>query len=131
MKKFKIIYLIVIILNLILVFTKGFPANMIIYSYIDTNEMEELGLDTKDFEGICETLRETRGVGVAFFMYRQPDGRIKGSFRGATDVDLSKVAGRLNGGGHKKAAGFSLDNIPMEEAKDIVLKELIKGFEDR
>lgn len=35
MKKFKIIYVIVIILNLILVFTKGFPANMIIYSYID------------------------------------------------------------------------------------------------
>ena len=103
----------------------------IIYSYIDADEMEELGLDTKDFEGICETLRETRGVGVAFFMYRQPDGRIKGSFRGATDVDLSKVAGRLNGGGHKKAAGFSLNNIPMEEAKDIVLKELIKGFEDR
>ncbi|MCR4610894.1 MAG: bifunctional oligoribonuclease/PAP phosphatase NrnA [Lachnospiraceae bacterium] len=101
----------------------------IIYSYIDLDEMEELGADPKDFEGICETLRETKGVSIAFFMYRQKDGYIKGSLRGSDDTDLSKVASNMNGGGHKKAAGFHLDNIPMEEAKELVIKEIIKEYE--
>ena len=35
MKRFKVFYIIVMILNLILVFTKGFSANLIINSYND------------------------------------------------------------------------------------------------
>ena len=104
-------------------------ANKIIYSYIDVDEMEELKAGPKDFEGICEALRETKGVAVSFFMYRQSDGKIKGSLRGTDNVDLSKVANRLNGGGHKKAAGFNLDDIPMEEAKDIVIDEIMKEYD--
>ena len=104
-------------------------ADKIIYSYIDIDEMESLSASPKDFEGICESLRETKGVSVSFFMYRQSDGKIKGSLRGTDNVDLSKVANRMNGGGHKKAAGFSLDDIPMEEAKDIVIEEIIKEYE--
>ena len=38
MKRFKMLYVIVMILNLILVFTKGFSANLIIYSYNDVNK---------------------------------------------------------------------------------------------
>ncbi len=101
----------------------------VIYSYLDTDEMEKLNVGPKDFEGICETLRETKGVTVAFFLYRQSDGSIKGSLRGTDETDLSRVAGRMNGGGHKKAAGFHLDNMPMKEAKDIVIKELEKEMQ--
>ena len=104
-------------------------ANKVIYSYIDADEMEELGATSKDFEGICETLRETKGVSISFFMYRQSDGTIKGSLRGTDDVDLSKVANRMDGGGHKKAAGFNLGNIPMEDAKDIVIEEIMKEYD--
>ena len=35
MKKFNIFYIVAMVLNVILIFTKGFPANMIIYSYKD------------------------------------------------------------------------------------------------
>ena len=38
MKRFKMFYVVVVILNLILVFTKGFSANMLIYSYNDANK---------------------------------------------------------------------------------------------
>lgn len=103
--------------------------NKIIFSYIDSDEMEKYNVNTKDFEGVCEKMRETKGVGVSFFMYRLNDGKIKGSLRGTDNVDLSKVAGNMNGGGHKKAAGFTLDNLPMEEAAEIVVKEIIKEYE--
>ena len=103
--------------------------NKIIYSYIEADEMEEYNVNTKDFEGVCEKMRETKGVGVAFFMYRQNDGKIKGSLRGTANVDLSRVAGNLNGGGHKKAAGFTLGNIKMEDAVEKVIEEIIKEYE--
>ena len=97
---------------------------------MDKAEMEELEASPKDFEGVCEKLRETKGVSTSFFMYRQPDGKIKGSLRGTDDnVDLSRVAANMNGGGHKKAAGFSFDDISMDEAVDIVIEELIKEYE--
>ena len=38
MKKLKIFYAIALVLNFILIFTKGFPANMLIYSYNDANK---------------------------------------------------------------------------------------------
>ena len=38
MKRFKMFYVVVVILNLILVFTKGFSANMLIYSYNYANK---------------------------------------------------------------------------------------------
>lgn len=38
MKRFKMFYVVVVILNLILIFTKGFSANMLIYSYNDANK---------------------------------------------------------------------------------------------
>ena len=37
MDKFKIFYVIVIILSIIMVLTKGFDGNMIIFSYIDAD----------------------------------------------------------------------------------------------
>ena len=103
--------------------------NQIIYSYMDTDEMEKLGAGPKDFEGVCESLRETKGVTTSFFMYRQNDGTIKGSLRGTADVDLSRVANQLNGGGHKKAAGFTLGNLSMSDAVETVSRELLKEYE--
>jgi len=38
------------------------------------------------------------------------DGKVKGSLRTLRDdVDVSKMAGKFSGGGHKKAAGFALE----------------------
>ncbi len=118
------------ILGTSLINAKRVYDNRIIYSYMDKEKMEELEASPKDFEGVCEKLRETKGVSTSFFMYRQPDGKIKGSLRGTdNNVDLSRVAANMNGGGHKKAAGFSFDDISMDEAVDIVIEELIKEYE--
>lgn len=119
-----------IILGQSLLKAKRVYDDKIIYSYMDKDEMEEIEASPKDFEGVCEKLRETKGVSVSFFMYRLTDGKIKGSLRGTdNNVDLSKVAGNMNGGGHKKAAGFSLGEISMEDAAGIVIEEIIREYE--
>ncbi|MFA5131542.1 MAG: DHH family phosphoesterase [Patescibacteria group bacterium] len=48
------------------------------------------------------------GVRVALLL-REEGGRVKGSFRTtAEDIDVAKLAQNWGGGGHKKAAGFSI-----------------------
>ena len=47
------------------------------------------------------------------------------SFRTDKDIDLSEIAVKLNGGGHKKACGASIPN----ELKDEFIKGLFKGCE--
>jgi len=61
-------------------------------------------------EGVVGTLRSVEGVEDAFFMYPTEDGCYKVSARSATDtVDLAALASQYGGGGHKRAAGFSMD----------------------
>lgn len=59
-------------------------------------------------------------VGVA--LVEVEPGKVKGSFRtkNADTYDVSKLAGAVGGGGHKAAAGATL-NMSLEEAKKLVV----------
>lgn len=60
------------------------------------------------FGGIVSFLSCLSGVRVALFL-REENGQVKGSLRtNLDDVDVAQLAGQWGGGGHKKAAGFSL-----------------------
>lgn len=62
----------------------------------------------KDLEGIVSQLRVTEGVEVAIFLYQTNEDEFKVSLRASGDVDVSKVAQKFGGGGHKKAAGVTM-----------------------
>lgn len=60
------------------------------------------------FGGIVSFLSCLTGVRVALFL-REENGKVKGSLRtNLDDVDVAQLAGNWGGGGHKKAAGFSV-----------------------
>lgn len=79
-----------------------------IASSVTKKEMEFYGITPKDLEGIVSQLRVTRGIEVAAFMYELETGEFKVSLRSNADVDVSKIAQYFGGGGHKKAAGFTM-----------------------
>ena len=91
-----------------------------IVSVITRADMRRFDVLPKHLDGIVNQLRITKGVKVALFMYENEDGTFKGSLRvnGATDV--AKIAACFGGGGHVKAAGFSIDG-PIETALEKVL----------
>lgn len=69
------------------------------------------GFDIKseELEGLSNFLGNLYGVRGILLLREEKDGIIKGSLRTSDpDVDLSKLAQQLGGGGHAKAAGFSL-----------------------
>lgn len=71
----------------------------------DQKELDDVGPDA--VEGIANFLTATLNVPVIMVLRELPDGFVKGSLRSGTR-DVSVIASLLGGGGHKKAAGFTV-----------------------
>ena len=61
-----------------------------------------------DVDGVVDQIRITRGIEVAVFYYEYEPNVYKFSLRSNEKVDVSKIALTHEGGGHIRAAGFSL-----------------------
>ncbi|MBE5891362.1 MAG: bifunctional oligoribonuclease/PAP phosphatase NrnA [Lachnospiraceae bacterium] len=96
-------------------------------SVISLEEMAQFDCEPKHLDGIVQQLRVTKGVRVAVFLYENEDHTYKVSTRANDDTDLAALAMTFNGGGHKKAAGFTIQG-PLEEAIHLILGELEKNF---
>ena len=65
--------------------------------------------------------RSIRGVRLALLFRSLANGRTKISFRSLGDVDVSALAGRFGGGGHRRAAGASVAG-DLADVQEMVLK---------
>lgn len=79
-----------------------------VYTYITQVDLATHQVNETDSEGIANFLNNLDEGKMALIMKETADGKIKGSFRTTKDdVDVSALAKKLGGGGHKKAAGFT------------------------
>ena len=76
-------------------------------SWLSQADFEALGAVKADAENMIDTLRSLKTVRVAC-MLREQDGVVRGSLRSKDETDVSALAARLGGGGHRAAAGFTL-----------------------
>lgn len=79
-----------------------------IFSVVKKEEMDFYHLDSKDLDGIVEQLRITKGVECAIFLHETGEMEYKVSMRSNEIVDVSAIATYFGGGGHIRAAGFSM-----------------------
>ncbi len=83
---------------------------------------KETGTTYEDSEGLVNYPRSIDGVEVAFAIIEKPeDGLWKVSLRSKLNVDVSKIAERLGGGGHKYASGCKIKANSYEEALEKLL----------
>jgi len=73
-------------------------------------------------DGVVEFARSIAGVRLALLFREIAGGRIKVSFRSVGDVDAMALAARFGGGGHRKAAGASLEG-GLADVQERVLAE--------
>ncbi len=86
------------------------PETNITYTYILQNDLAEHGVDEAESEGIANFLNRLDDTPIALILKETKNGKIKGSFRTTEEnVDVSALAKIFNGGGHKKAAGFTTE----------------------
>jgi bifunctional oligoribonuclease and PAP phosphatase NrnA len=95
----------------------------IVVSVLLRNDFSEVGAVEAYSEGIIDYLRAVEGSELAVLIREPPreDGPTRRvSLRSSVDeLDVSAIARRFGGGGHRQAAGFSSD-LPIDEITAIV-----------
>ena len=80
-----------------------------ILGYCTKKLMDFYNVTKEDMDGVVEQLRLTKGVECAIFVYETDDQVFKVSLRSKKIVDVSTIAVHFGGGGHKRAAGFTMN----------------------
>jgi bifunctional oligoribonuclease and PAP phosphatase NrnA len=93
----------------------------LIHTWIERGDFEATGALASDTEDIVNMTLTVSGTEVAVILVEQASGQFKLSLRSRSDVDCAKLAETFQGGGHKKAAGATLDG-PLEAAQARVLE---------
>lgn len=91
--------------------------------FVTQKMLEEGDALMEDTEGIIETLRGIEGVELAGFVKELTEDSCKISLRSKSYVNVAKISEKFGGGGHERAAGFTL-YMSVEEAVKL-LKEVI------
>jgi phosphoesterase RecJ-like protein len=84
----------------------GIPANL----------QETLGLAEEDMGNLSGFLRSIEGVKMAATVKQDKEGHTGISIRAVPGYNAAEVCEKFGGGGHKGAAGASMENVTLDEA---------------
>ena len=100
----------------------------IVVSHLLRGDFEAVGATEPYSEGIIDVLRSVEGSLVSALIREPPrDGgpARKVSLRSSVDeIDVSAIARKSQGGGHRAAAGFSSD-LSVEELTEFIVREVV------
>jgi phosphoesterase RecJ-like protein len=103
-----------------------YEGGRLVVSYLLRSDFTELSAAEAYSEGIIDYLRAVDGAEMAALIREPPrrDGPVRRvSLRSSNDeLDVSAIARKSNGGGHRQAAGFSSD-ASVEEITDFIHRE--------
>lgn len=100
------------------------PKHDLVSTVITLKDLEECGVDHEAAAGISNFLQMLGEGKIAFVLTELPGGKVKGSFRTTSEIDVAALAKKFGGGGHKKAAGFTIDGklVPLKHGWKVVTR---------
>jgi phosphoesterase RecJ-like protein len=103
-----------------------YEGGRLVVSYLLRNDFSEVGAAEPYSEGIIDFLRAVEGADMAALIREPPreaGPKRRVSLRASHDeLDVSAIARKSNGGGHRQAAGFSSE-ASIEEITEFVRRE--------
>ena len=90
--------------------------------HITQSDLKQAGAAYSDTENLINECHRMGFVKASAIFIELKDGRIRCSLRSKGAVDVSLIAAKFGGGGHKMAAGTFLP-APLENAKQLILNE--------
>ena len=103
-----------------------YEEGRVVVSYLLRGDFGEVGAAEPYSEGIIDVLRAVEGSELAALIREPPregNSARKVSLRSSSDrVDVSAIARKSNGGGHRQAAGFSSD-LSIDEITAFIVSE--------
>lgn len=86
---------------------------------------EEFSVEIGDTSDIISYGLQIKGVEVTVLIKESDDGA-KASLRSKNHIDVRKIAEIFGGGGHIRAAGLKIQDVSLEVARNMILKEIEK-----
>lgn len=102
----------------------------VIVSVVSRQTMDFYGVSGSDLDGIVNQLMFTIGTDVAIFMYEDEPMMYRVSLRSNGNIDVSKVAKLLGGGGHIRASGCTI-NGTQHDAINSITKYIHQQYEEK
>jgi len=86
------------------------PVNGMIISVLTRKDLDDCEAGSEDIAQVASILNTVPDTKFALILSERGDGIVKGSLRSEEykGVDVSKIAARFGGGGHKLASGFEV-----------------------
>ncbi len=94
-------------------------------AYCSQEMLKRTGAKMEETEWIASDLRGIRGVEVAIFLKEENENTIKASLRSKKYFDVSSFAQEFGGGGHIRAAGYTV-KTSLHDALDDIRKKIEK-----
>lgn len=104
------------------------PDGKVAYSFVSRDNISEAGALDSDTEGIVNYTRSIKGVQVGMLFSEAPNNVTRVSFRARDGYDISQIARKFGGGGHKAASGATIEK-PLNEAMKMVLDAVDQWME--
>lgn len=90
-----------------------------------TGEMfRRFSAGSDDIADVVSRLRDIEDVELAVVLRETEDGAVRGNLRSKESFDCSKFAESYGGGGHVRAAGFTVTGRPVEELKAEIISRV-------
>lgn len=107
--------------------TKHEPLN-IVHTFMTQKDLDDYELEEQHTGGMTNFLNSLHDGHAGLILKETKEGHTKGSFRtNRDDVNVADMAKHFGGGGHRKAAGFTIEK-PIHEAMAFILFELEQLF---
>jgi len=107
-----------------------YEGGRLVVSHLLRSDFTELGVGEEYAEGIIDYLRAVDGAHMAAVIREPPeppDAPRRVSLRASSDeIDVSAIARKRGGGGHRQAAGFS-STEPIERITEFIRSELARS----
>lgn len=97
----------------------------LVITYETLEDTKKYGSEGRDSDSLYQLLLSSQDVEAAVFLRQDTISTCTGGFRSVDKIDVSQVAAKFGGGGHKNASGMSTDG-KIENLIPLIVKEFAK-----
>ena len=106
--------------------TEFFCGGKFAMSVVPLEMFRRFGATSDDVSDVVSRLRDIDGVELAIVLRETEEHRVRANLRSKSFFDCSVFATQYNGGGHKKAAGFTVEGKDIFDIRKDVLERVEK-----
>lgn len=95
----------------------------LVVTYESLEDTKKMGLEGRDSDSLYQLMLSAKGVEAVVFLRQDTETTCTGGFRSQDKIDVSLVAAKFGGGGHKNASGMSCNG-----RVETLIPQIVKEF---